>query len=87
MDLRVIHLHDPDEWALRIDEPSRLYSPEGGDELPLDPASARVAMAGVVEQYVQEVRSHLGRQRAQHHLVAHDAPLDGVLRQVLGGRT
>ncbi len=85
VDLRVLHLHDPDEWALRMDEPSRLYSPEGGEELPLDPASARAAMADVVEDYVREVRSYLGRQRAQHYLVAHDAPLDGVLRQVLGG--
>ena len=87
IDLRVIPLHDPDEWALKISEPSRLYSPEGGDELPLDPASARSAMAEVVEHYLQEVRDHLGRQRAQHYLVAHNAPLDGVLRQVLGGRT
>lgn len=87
IDLRVVHLHDPNEWTLRFVEPSQLYSPEGGDDLPLDPASAREAMADVIEQYVQEVRSHLGRQRARHYLVAHDAPLDGVLRQVLGGRS
>ena len=86
IDLRVIHLHDPDEWALKIGEPSRLYSPEGGRELPIDPASARAAMKDVADSYVQEVRAHLGRQRAQHHLVAHNAPLDRVLRHVLGGR-
>jgi len=86
IDLRVIHLHDPAEWALRLSEPSRLYSPEGGDELPLDPVAARPAMAAVVEEYVQEVRGYLGRQRGQHFLIAHDAPLDGVLRGVLGGR-
>ena len=86
VDLRVIHLHDPAEWSLDISEPSRLYSPEGGSEVPIDPLAARAAMAEVVEEYVAEVRDYLGRQRGQHYLVAHDAPLDGVLRRVLGGQ-
>jgi len=86
IDLRVIHLHDPDEWALRLREPSVLFSPEGGGDVPLDPLAAQRAMSQVVDDYVMEVRSFLGRQRGQHHLVAHDAELDAVLRAVLGGQ-
>ena len=86
VDLRVVHLHDPDEWALRLAEPGLLYSPEGGEEIPLDPLAAQQAMRRVVDEYVVEVRSFLGRQRGQHLLVAHDQPLDGVLRAILGGR-
>lgn len=87
IDLRVLHLHDPDEWSLQLPEPSRLYSPEGGDAVPIDPVAARAAMATVVEAYLAEVRGYLGKQRGQHHLVAHDEPLDRVIRTVLRGRS
>ena len=86
IDLRVLQLYDPDEWALKLPEPSRLYSPEGGDAVPIDPAEAQAAMETVVEEYLAEVREYLGRQRGQHHLVAHDEPLDDVLRRVLRGQ-
>lgn len=87
IDLRVLQLHDPAEWSLQLTEPSRLYSPEGGEAVPIDPVATRPAMAGVVEAYLSEVRGYLGRQRGQHHLVAYDEPLDGILRTVLRGRS
>jgi len=87
VDLRVLHLHDSDEWALRIPEPSRLYSPEGGDAVPIDPIAAQSAMEQVVSDYLGQVRGYLGRARGHHHLLAHNEPLDGVLRAVLRGRS
>lgn len=87
IDLRVLHLHDPDEWTLQLQDPSRLYSPEGGDAVPIDPVAAREAMETVVASYLAEVRGYLGRQRGQHHLVAYNESLDGVIRTVLRGRS
>lgn len=56
-DLRLIHLFHPEEWALVGDEGVRLYSPEGGEELDLDPRVARAAFAEAVRTYAEEVRA------------------------------
>ena len=86
VDLRVLHVHDPVEWALGGDGEVRVYSPEGGDSLAIDPVSARPHMEAVVQEYLKQVRSALSQGRGRHHLVAADAPLDEVLNAALGGR-
>lgn len=83
VDLRVVHLYDPQEWALDYREAVRFRSPEGGAALPLDPAGVRDAMAGVVEEYLAEVRGWLGRNHALHLLTPTDAPLELVLARII----
>ena len=86
VDVRVLHIHDPAEWGLEIDREIKVFSPEGGPELPIDPAAAREQMPGVVEAYLSEVRTILAGARAHHHLVASNAPLDTAIHAALGGR-
>jgi uncharacterized protein (DUF58 family) len=87
VDVRVLHIHDPAEWALDFDESVNVFSPEGGEAMPLDPGAARAEMGTVVDDYLSEVRAALACGRARHHLVASDAPLDAALHAVLGGRS
>lgn len=87
VDCRVVHLYDPAEWTIDVPGPVLLFSPEGGEPAPVDPAASRTAMAEVVDEYVAEVQAALGRHRCQHHLVPIDARLDTVLAAVIGGRS
>jgi len=82
-DLRVVHLYDPREWSLDYRDPARFASPEGGPALPLDPAGVREAMAGVVQEYLEEVRGWLRRNQAIHLLVPTDAPLELALARII----
>ena len=84
IDLRVAHLHDPAEWSLRMTDPAQLFSPEGGGDLPIDPATARAALADIVDDYVVEVKQWLGRHHGRHHLVPWDASLHEVLGAMVG---
>jgi hypothetical protein len=83
----VVHLYDPAEWTIDLPGPVLLFSPEGGEPAPVDPAVSRTAMADVVDEYVAEVRAALGHHRCRHHLVPIDARLDTVLAAVIGGRS
>jgi uncharacterized protein (DUF58 family) len=87
VDCRVVHLYDPAEWTIDLPGPVLLFSPEGGEPAPVDPAVSRTAMADVVDEYVAEVRAALGHHRCRHHLVPIDARLDTVLAAVIGGRS
>jgi uncharacterized protein (DUF58 family) len=87
VDCRVVHLYDPAEWTIDVPGPVLLFSPEGGEPAPVDPAASRTAMAEVVDEYVAEVQAALGHHRCQHHLVPIDARLDTVLAAVIGGRS
>lgn len=55
-DIRFVHLYEPTEWGLDFDRAVRLYSPEDGVELALDPAAARDVIRDVAREYVAEVR-------------------------------
>ncbi len=83
VDLRVVHVYDPQEWALDYPDAVRFRSPEGGDALPLDPVSVRDAMAEVVDEYLAEVRQWLGQNQALHVLVPTDAPLELALARIV----
>jgi uncharacterized protein (DUF58 family) len=55
-DVRLFHLHDPGEFSMDFRSPALFYSPEGGDELAVDPGGAQEAFADVVREYLAEVR-------------------------------
>lgn len=83
-DLRVVHLHDPSEWAFDMGSPARFYSPEGGMVLGADPADVAEQMAVVVDEYLAEVRGWLARSRGHHVLAPTGQPLAPVVGALLG---
>jgi len=86
-DLRLFHVHDPREWRLDFDRPSVFYSPEGGAELPVDPAGAKAAFAEVVADYVHEVKRGVTRWGGTYLRVPTDRPLETVLGAAIRGRS
>lgn len=84
-DLRFFHLRDRQEWQLDFSRPALFFSPEGGGDLPVDPAGAREAFAEVVKEYEEEVRGGVIRWGGLYLPVQTDGPLDRVLRQALVG--
>ena len=80
-----VHLFDRGEWTLSFKRSLRVFSPEGGDALPLDPGGARAAFREVVQEYVDEVRGGVVRVGGHYVLAATDAPLDEVLRAAITG--
>lgn len=55
-DLRFVHVWDRAELTLDDADPALFYSPEGGDELAIDPVGARAELADVVAGWMAEVR-------------------------------
>jgi uncharacterized protein (DUF58 family) len=77
-DLRFIHLYDRREWGLEFSTPARLYSPEDGQDLAIDPSAAQSQMREVARAYAEEVRAGV----AQWGGVYVPAPLDGNLENI-----
>ncbi len=86
VDLRVLHIHDPQEWALDFEQAMVLFSPEGGEALSIDPAVVSEQLPEVLEGYLAEVSSALAGARALYRPMASTAALDTMLNSVLGGR-
>ena len=82
-DLRFFHLYDGREWRLDLRDPSRFYSPEGGEELPVDPGGARQAFQEVVKEYVAEVKGDVVRWGGRYIPVDTSAPVEETLRRAL----
>lgn len=82
-DLRLFHLYDAREWALDFSRPAMFYSPEGGEELAVDPLGAQSAFDEVVREYVEEVRSGVVRWGGRHVLVPTHQPMDLVIRDAI----
>lgn len=55
-DLRFVHVWDRGELTLDGASPALFYSPEGGEDLAIDPVGARAELAEVVEGWLSEVR-------------------------------
>ncbi|HMV67880.1 MAG TPA: hypothetical protein PKA64_13605, partial [Myxococcota bacterium] len=85
-DVRFVHVYDPRELRLEIDQASLLYSPEGGDALPVDPGGARREFADVVRSYLEEVRSGVVRAGGLYVPMPTDRPLEEAVRAVVLGR-
>ena len=79
-DLRFFHVYDPTEWKLDFDQPALFFSPEGGEELAVDPGGAQQAFAEVVEEYVDEVRGGVVRFGGRYLPVPTHLSLDAVIR-------
>lgn len=83
VDLRLFHLYDSQEWRLDFSRPALFFSPEGGEELAVDPHGASEAFGEVVREYVDEVRSGVVRWGGRHILVPTDQPMDLVIRNAI----
>ncbi|MEN9785541.1 MAG: hypothetical protein RLZZ299_805 [Pseudomonadota bacterium] len=79
VDLRALHVTDPEELGLAFDAPLRVRSPESGEERPLDPDAARTPFAAEVQRWRGEVRSALRAARG----VVLDAPVGAPLVDLL----
>jgi uncharacterized protein (DUF58 family) len=84
-DLRLFHLYDRREWSMDFDRPALFYSPEGGEDLAVDPSGAAAAFAEVVREYVREVRSGVVRYGGLYLPVPTDRPMEQVLRAAIAG--
>lgn len=82
-DLRLAHVYDRREWGLTLDQSARFYSPEGGEDLAVDPAAARQALAEVAREYVQEVREGVVKWGGVYVPTPADAGLEAPLRLLL----
>jgi uncharacterized protein (DUF58 family) len=78
-----VHVYDPGEWKLSFSRPVLFYSPEGGEDLAVDPAGARRAFADVAREYVAEVRAGVRKWGGTYLLVPTDRPLEDVLRRLV----
>ncbi len=83
-DVRAVHVYDRKEMALDYPDAARFFSPEGGPEVPIDPPALRGAFRAVVDEYLREVRTHMGRHRGHHVLVSTDEALESVIGRVVG---
>jgi uncharacterized protein (DUF58 family) len=79
-DLRLFHVYDRREWTMDYDQPALFYSPEGGQELAVDPHGAAAAFADVVREYVREVKGGVVRFGGRYFPVPTDLPMEQVLR-------
>jgi uncharacterized protein (DUF58 family) len=82
-DVRFLHLFDRAEWELAFERPALFYSPEGGEDLAVDPAGAQEAFREVVEEYVREVRGGVVGFGGRYLATPTDRPLDEVLRRAI----
>jgi uncharacterized protein (DUF58 family) len=82
-DLRLFHLYDRREWALKFDAPALFFSPEGGDPLAVDPSGAAAAFREVVRDSVADVRGGVVRAGGRYLQAATDRPLEQVLQAAI----
>ena len=82
-DLRFLHLLDVEEWLLTEDTPARWYSPEGGEEIAIDPVDARSAMREVVFDYLREVRGGVVVGGGRYIATPTHRPIGKVLRALV----
>lgn len=86
VDLVLVHLYDPREWRLELPRSVRLYSPEGGAELAIDPRAVVSEFREIVDAYVSEVRGGVTRWGGRYVDGACDRRLEDVLREIVVGR-
>ncbi len=87
VDLRAVHVTDPDELALAFPAPLRVRSPETGEERTLDPAAARDAFQAEVVRWRSEVTRALHSRRGLYVDAPVGATLVDVLARVASGRS
>lgn len=85
-DLRFLHLYDRREWSMTMDQPSRFYSPEDGEELAVDPAAARQALREVAQEYVEQVRKGVVQWGGVYLPIPTDGSVEDAVRRGIRGR-
>lgn len=86
VDLRAFEVYDPDELGLVGHRAERLWSPETGRELPVDPGPARALLAEESARFTAEVAAAVRRHRGAHRRVPADADLAEVVGWFARGR-
>jgi uncharacterized protein (DUF58 family) len=84
-DLVAFHLLDRKELSLDYDRPLVVFSPEGGQALPIDPGGDRGEFNRVVSDWFDEVRGSVVGQGGRYFPTWTDLPLEDVLRRVIHG--
>jgi uncharacterized protein (DUF58 family) len=86
-DLRFVHVWDPQELTLAMPDAVKVYSPEGGDDVVIDPAAERAAFVEVADAFLAEVRAGVTRAGGQYVAAPTSEALDRVVRRLVSGRT
>lgn len=86
VDLRAFCVYDPAELGMEGFRPERLYSPETGRELPVDPPAARSLVAEESERFFTEVETAIHRHRGLPQRVPAGRDLAPVLARFAEGR-
>jgi uncharacterized protein (DUF58 family) len=81
-DLRFLHVFDAAELRLELPGSVLLFSPEGGDALPIDPSGARAGMVQVAGAWMREVRAGVLAAGGQYVAAPVDADRAGVIARV-----
>jgi uncharacterized protein (DUF58 family) len=82
-DLNFFHLYDTGEFALDFSRPALFFSPEGGEELAVDPVGALEAFTEVSEEYIAEVESGVVKWGGRYMRVDTKRPLEAALRELV----
>lgn len=86
-DLRLLHVFDREELKLPGEEPAVYYSPEGGEELVVDPVAERAALVEEAATWMAEVRAGVVRQGGQYVALPSDLTLERVVQRIVEGRS
>lgn len=84
-DLAAFHVMDRRELSLDYERPMIFHSPEGGEELPVDPVGAAGEFREVLRQWMGEVRGGLAQHRGRYYPAWTDLPMDLTLRSMIRG--
>ncbi|MEC7983641.1 MAG: DUF58 domain-containing protein [Myxococcota bacterium] len=84
-DLRLVHLYSQKEFALSFDETAQFLSPEESSPLNLDSTAIRQSFLGVVDEYLDELKSWSAKSRAVYIPCAYEETLERTFIQMLRG--
>ena len=84
-DLVAFHLLDRKELGLDYDRPLVVFSPEGGEALPIDPGGDRSEFNRVVAEWLDEVRGGVVGEGGRYYAAWTDLPLEETLRRCIQG--
>jgi len=84
-DLVAFHVLDRQEMSLDFEQPTIFYSPEGGGDLVVDPVTAAPDFAGVVSEFLTEVRGAVVTNRGRYYASWTDRSLESVMRPMIHG--
>lgn len=84
-DIAAFHVLDRQEMHLDFDRPAHFFSPEGGDDLAIDPVGAQAEYAKVRDAWLAQVEGEIRAQKGRYYRCLTDAGLDAPLRGLLLG--